>query len=1030
MQSIALRLVSLSLCLACTAPQCSIGSEPINFNRDIRPLLSDRCYHCHGPDPEHRQADLRLDVASGAYQSAITPGQPEASELVARITSDDPDLHMPPVDSGKTLSDAEVELLKRWIQQGAKYERHWSFQTPQRAKPPQVEGQLMHWIRNPLDAFVAARLQREGLQPSKPAKRTTWIRRVTLDLTGLPPTPAEVDAFVEDVSSDAFEKVVDRLLASPRYGERMAQEWLDAARYADTMGYQADWERYQWRWRTWVIDAYNQNMPFDQFTIEQLAGDLLPNPSTEQLIATGFNRNHRINDEAGIIPQEYLVEYIVDRVETTSATWMGLTMGCARCHDHKYDPFSQRDFYSMFAFFNGVPEKGKEGRQGFAEPYMRVAVRGKEEEFLAQQQAVTDAEAALAAASSALDEEQLEWEQQAMEQIARAESSWQVATADKVAADSDLHFTQLDDLSYLVSGAGDARPTYEFEVESSGSMQLTAVRLEALTHETLSGGKLSPGGGNIVLTDFAVEVLRPGNDKPEPVEIATASADYEQPKYGIAQAIDDKPKTGWAVDGNNRRQNRTAVFALAEPTALHAGDRLRVRMAYKSQFPKHGIGRFRISSSSADSAVLSAVAMPIEIRKILQQPRDQREPKAREQLTKYFATVAPSTANQRRAVATARNTLSRFEQQFTTYVMVMREMPEPRPTHILKRGVYNAPGERVEPAVPSAILGNLPPVAPSNRLGFAQWLVSGEHPLTARVMVNRYWNMLFGRGLVSTVEDFGMQGSYPSHPELLDWLATEYSRIGWDTKALLRLLATSNTYRQASVVLPEHYEVDPGNVLLARISRLRLPAEAIRDQALSASGLLVEQIGGRSVKPYQPAGLWKEISFQSKERTTDFYVQGSGEDLYRRSLYTFWKRSVPPPTMETFDAPSREACVLSRSRTNTPLQALALMNDVTYVEASRKLAERAMLASDGPAQQIEFAFRTLLARRPNEFERSTLLNGYQTRLDYYRAEPESAEELLQQGASAVDESLDRSRLAALSTCVMNILNLDETVNRE
>ena len=775
--------VLLSL-LLCATP--SIADDPIDFNRDIRPLLSDKCFHCHGPDRVQREAGLRLDVESSAHSQAIVPGDPDSSEMVVRILSNDPDRKMPPTESGKSLTDDEIKLLSKWVRSGAKYDEHWSFVAPRQVDLP--NSKFHGWDANPIDAFVAKRLEAAGLTPSPRADKATLLRRVTLDLTGLPPTTSEVDTFLNDETDSAYETVVDRLLASERYGERMAQQWLDAARYADTMGYQADWERYQWRWRTWVIDAYNRNLPFDEFTVEQLAGDLLPNATTEQLIATGFNRNHRINDEGGIIPAEYLVEYIVDRVETVSATWMGLTIGCARCHDHKFDPISQADFYQLFAFFNAVPEKGKQGRKGYADPYVRVAVRGKQ----------------------------------------------------------------------------------------------------------------------------------------------TA---YERKKKRVA--------TCSSVDGCSAEE-----------------------------------------------------------------------------------------------LAAAKAELESFEEQFTTYVMVMREMETPRATHILKRGVYDQPGDVVTADVPARLLGALPADAPRNRLGLARWLVSGKHPLTARVVVNRYWEMLFGRGIVNTPEDMGLQGDYPSHPKLLDWLASEYPRIGWDTKAILRLMVTSQTYQQSSRRQPttttnHRGNHDPNNVLIGRMSRLRLPAEMIRDQALSASGLLVHKIGGPSVKPYQPDGLWRELSFQDKKRSTDFYEPDTGDALYRRSLYTFWKRSVPPPAMATFDAPSREICVMRRSRTNTPLQALALMNDVTYIEASRALAEKSMHAhGDDPSAQIAYAFKALLARGPTIFEWQTLKRGYEKRLRQFQNEPDAARQLVSVGETQRDPSLDVERLAALTTSVSNIMNLDETINRE
>ncbi len=1008
------------------------ADEPVNFNRDIRPLLSDRCFYCHGPDASHRQADLRLDIEPAAHERAITAGKPDASALVERITSRDDDQRMPPPDSGKSLSAAEIVLLEQWIAEGGQYDSHWSFTPPKRPVVPEFTSvDEATWIANPIDAFVLARLKSQGMKHAPAADRHTLLRRVTLDLTGVPPTPAEVEAFFADESPGAYERVVDRLLASSRYGERMAQVWLDAARYADTMGYQADWERFQWRWRTWVIDAYNANLPFDRFTIDQLAGDLLPDATTEQMIATGFNRNHRINDEAGIIPEEYLVEYIVDRVDTTAATWMGLTVGCARCHDHKFDPISQADFYRMYAFFNAVPEKGQDGRKGFASPYQRVAVRGKGAEYVAVQRVVDQATESLAAASKRLGDEQFAWEQQLRDQLSNVDSEWQVVQAAELTADADVTFSQLDDHSFLVSGKQFDRPSYAIDINLGGLTQLAAVRLEALTHKSLAKGGFAPGNGNFVLTDFSVELHSSQRDKPQRLEIAHVSADYSQAGYPVANVIDDNHESGWAVDGATKRTPRTATFRLAAPIDLRSGDRLRIRMAHDSPFAKHAIGRFRLSLTDAANLVAMAPSdLDDNLRKIVQTPPSDRSGAELKQLAAHFATIAPSTADERKALAAANKSLADFEKKFTTYVMVMSDMAKPRPTYVLERGVYNKPGERVEAGVPSDVLGGLPDGAPANRLGLAQWLVSGKHPLTGRVAVNRYWNMLFGRGLVETIEDFGLQGSFPSHPALLDWLAIEYPRTGWDTKAMLKLMVMSNTYRQSSFVSPDASETDPHNRWLARMSRVRLPAEMIRDQALFASGLLVEKIGGPSVKPYQPVGLWEELSFQDKNRTTDFYVQGTGDDLYRRGIYTFWKRSVPPPTLETFDAPTRDACTLNRSRTNTPLQALALMNDVTFVEASRRLAERALASGGDLRAQLDLVYRSLLSRSPNERELELLSAGYRRRLAYYDDRREDAGRLIAAGESPVAKSVDAAQLAALTTCVMNIMNLDETITRE
>lgn len=1004
-------------------------SDSINFNRDIRPLLSDKCFHCHGPDTNHREAGLRLDLAESALESAIVAGTAEESEVFQRLISDDVDLKMPPPESNKSLSAAEIDLIRRWIDRGAKYEQHWAFIPPRSGPPPKVSRD--DWVRNPIDTFVLAKLERERLAPSRPADRQTLLRRVTLDLTGLPARESDLDAFLNDKSPDAYERVVDRLLASESYGERLAQNWLDAARFADTMGYQADWERYQWRWRGWVIDALNQNLPFDQFTIEQLAGDLLPDPSVEQLIATGFNRNHRINDEGGIIPEEYLVEYVVDRVETTSGTWMGLTMGCARCHDHKFDPLSQVDFYRLYAFFNAVPEKGKEGRLGYANPYMRVARRGKQQEYESRKKRLADKEAELKKLVASLKPSREKWTQEMESKLAATPRRWAVALPTRLEIENGAgQFDRLEDQSYLVSGSDLQHPTYALEL-TPAQRSISGLKIEALTDPSHHNGSLSPVG-NFILTDFTVEWLPadPGKarrEKKRRVKIAEAKADYQQRGYPARHAIDKDKQTGWGVDGHVKKETRTIEFSFGNPIDLSPGDRLCVRMAFEQKHPQRVMGRFRLSLGNAAADDLG---LPVEVADALRKTAPRRTTKQNKLVADYHARIAPETKSIRDELKSERASFEEFEKLHATYVMVMREMDQPRHTYVLSRGVYDQPGEQVNAGVPSHVLGDLPRGAPANRLGLAQWLVSGQHPLTARVIVNRYWAMLFGRGLVETVEDFGLQGAFPSHPELLDWLATEYPRIGWDTKRLLKLMVTSATYRQSSNVTSDKIASDPENRLLARMSRLRLPAEMIRDQALSASGMMVRRIGGPSVKPYQPDGLWKDLSFQDKKRSTDFYELGAGSDLYRRSIYTFWKRSVPPPTMATFDAPSREMCTLRRSRTNTPLQALALMNDTTYVEASRILASLALSRSGNQTERIRFVFRKLLSRDPDSRERSVLSRGLQRRRDYFADHIEAARALISQGQSEPGASHDPVELAAMTTCVMTVMNLDETVNRE
>jgi len=1026
--------MTVCIVLEITARTSGADDPAARFNRDVRPILSDNCFKCHGFDPKTREADVRLDQRDAAIapregRRPIVPGDARASELFRRITTDDAEQRMPPVDSGKSLTPAEIDTLRRWIDAGAEYERHWAFIAPARPQPPAVKQQA--WARNAIDRFILARLEREGLSPSPEADRVTLIRRVTLDLTGVPPTIDQVEAFVADESPDAYEKVVDRLLASPRFGERMAVPWLDAARYADTMGYQADWERYHWRWRTWVIDAYNRNLPFDQFTIEQLAGDLLPEPTIEQLIATGFNRNHRINDEGGIIPEEYLVEYVVDRVETTAATWMGLTMGCARCHDHKYDPITQKDFYRFFAFFNGVPEQGKEGRKGYATPYMRVAVRGRQAEYDAAQANVAAQQRELNEAIAAQGAARDRWIAETAAKLDNAADPWRIVEPTDVQAVGAVDFEKLDDGSYLATGDNLQFPTYTIEL-SPGAGRVTGVRLEALRHESLTNGSLSPGNGNFVLSEFELRVQRAGEAKAQRLKLAGAQADYAQDKWPVAAALDGRKQTGWAVDGHRKIEDRTAIFTLAEPLQLQRGDQLIVTMKHESQYPRHAIGRFRLSITGIDQPGFGDTrGLPDDIAAALRTAPAKRNAKQKQRLAAHFATVDPQTQSLRGELDAANKALDQFETQHTTYVMVMREMDNPRDTHVLERGVYTEKREKVTRGVPGDVLGAMPTGAPSNRLGLARWLVSGEHPLTGRVIVNRYWAMLFGNGLVKTIEDFGFQGEYPSHPDLLDWLATEYPRLGWDTKAMLKRIVMSATYRQSSRWTDELRERDPENRLLARQSRLRLPAEMVRDQALFTSGLMVEKIGGASVKPYQPPGLWAELSFGNSKTTVDFYRQDSGEALYRRSLYTFWKRSVPPPAMATFDAPSREACVLSRPRTNTPLQALALMNDVTYVEAARALAERALRETgDDAAARVRYAFRTVLSREPDRAELKVLTGGYDKRLVYFRQNPAAAKKLIGEGESKPSSDADPNELAAMTTVVMNIMNLDEAIHRE
>jgi hypothetical protein len=802
--SVIATLIALSCSVSAHGGDTSVKrTKKVDFARDIRPILANHCWSCHGPDEKTREAGLRLDLREAATAKlksdkiAIVPGNVVSSTLVTRIEAKKESHRMPPPESKKPLNETQKQLVKRWIEQGAEYNAHWAFSAPKRPALPTVKDK--EWVRNPIDAFVLARLEEEGLKPSPAANKETLMRRVSLDLTGLPPTLEELDLYLNDKSPNAYEKAVDRLLASPRYAERMALPWLDAARYADTNGYNNDEERFMWPWRDWVIESFRTNMPYDKFIIEQIAGDLLPNPTLQQRIATGFNRNHVLTTEGGIFEEEYRVEYVADRVHTTATAFLGLSMQCARCHDHKYDPIAQKEYYQFFAFFNNINEKVVNyNKGGAAEPFIRIVT---------------------------------------------PENQAKLAEIEKRRAEIDLLLKKKD-----------------------------------------------------------------------------AAKDADTPKHKKELADLDQKK-----------------------------------------------------------AAIEKVSPP---------------------------------------------------------VMVMAEMTPPRQAYLLKRGQYDQRGDKVDAAVP-AMLPKMPKDAPANRLGLARWLVDPANPLTARVAVNRWWAMYFGAGLVETTDDFGLQGDLPSHPELLDWLATEFVSPlpaagegpgvrGWDVKRMQKLIVTSATYRQSSRVTKELFDRDPKNRLLAHATRQRLPAETIRDNALAISGLLKEKIGGPSVKPYQPAGLWEDVSVNRGYK----YVADKGDGLYRRSMYTFWRRTCPPPSMMLFDAPDRETCFFRRARTNTPLHALVLLNDPTYLEAARKLAERVMHKAAAPGPRLALAFRLALARTPTDKEAAIVLDMYQETLAKFRNDPAAATKLLSVGDSPRDAKLNEIELAAYTTVMNLILNLDEAITKQ
>lgn len=1036
----------------------SRAAEPtsVDFNRDIRPILSDTCFHCHGPDKSKRKANFRLDTEEGAFAAlgdgkAIVPGDPSKSELHRRITATKDKERMPPPQSGRQLTAEQKELIRCWIEQGAKWQKHWAFIAPQRRPLP--SGKDKAWVRNPIDTFVLERLEKEGLTSAPEAERTTLVRRVTLDLTGLPPTPAEVDSALSDKSDSWYERVVDRLLASPRFGERMAARWLDAARYADTNGYQSDGERHMWRWRDWVIDAFNQNMPFDRFTIEQLAGDLLPPPGADapgspahvaQKIATGFNRNHRGNAEGGIIPEEYAVEYVVDRVETTSTVWLGLTMGCVRCHDHKYDPIKQKEFYQLFAFFNNVPEHGRAIKFGNSPPLIKAPTP----EMLVQM-ALLDARSAAADRkwrhlASQLDHAQAEWEKRPDAEAGAWSYSRQLQanfaldgnTADqmkkragkfvegepayvagKVGQAANFDGTRYFDAGNVGDFGFDDKFSLATWIYPQGAKGGTIVSRMTDTARAkgynvrLTGGKVQ---ANYVVRwlDDAVRVETERSLPPERWYHVLVTYDGTRKATGIKIYIDGKlEKLTVLLDELNQS------FKNQEPFRMGAGGGSDERF--------HGsIDDVRIYGDAllADEVELVATVDPVPA--IAALPPGKRTPaQARKLRACFLERQAPERA--RRAfqeVESLRRQREQLVESFPT-TMVMEEMATPRETHILIRGQYDKPGEKVLPGVPD-VLSSLPADGKNDRLKLARWLVDPANPLTARVTVNRFWQAYFGTGIVKTVDDFGAQGEWPSHPELLDWLAIEFVRTGWDVKALQKTIVMSATYRQSSRVTKELLQKDPENRLLARGSRFRLPAETIRDQALAASGLLVERIGGPSAKTYQPAGLWRELGDYD-------FVQDHGPSLYRRSMYTYWKRTVAPPAMMTFDASGRETCTVRETRTNTPLQALILMNDVTFVEASRVLAQRAMLeGGKTPQERLTLAFRLATGRKPRSAELAILFNGFQRNLEEYRADPQAAEKLVKVGEKSRDPQLDVGELAAYTAVANLILNLDETITKE
>ncbi|WP_397384796.1 PSD1 and planctomycete cytochrome C domain-containing protein [Prosthecobacter sp.] len=1017
-------------------------SAKLKYNRDVRPILNEKCFHCHGTDAGHRKGDLRLDLRDQAIKPAksgdiaLVPGKPELSQLIARVElPHDNDDVMPPDKDGKPLTAEEKAILRQWISEGAEYQGHWAFLKPERSPAPKITDPKFP-IRNEIDSFIAERLQEEHLSPSPEADRATLLRRVTLDLTGLPPTLEEIAAFEKDTSPKAYETVVDRLLKSDHYGERMAMQWLDFARFADSHGFQTDSSRAMWPWRDWVIKAFNDNKPFDQFTLEQIGGDLLPNATRDQIVATGFNRNHRLNGEGGIIAEEWRIENIIDRVETTSFTWLGLTLNCCRCHDHKYDPFTQKDFYSLFAFFNNIAEsgtiQGSSNRSGGnSDPVIQVPDKEEEQQLALLRKKIEKAQAKVTETQLQLPNLVASWEADMENPEAAKKPMWEVLPISEAKSQGGAALRKLPDASWIAGGRNPNSDIYTITAPlAEGSF--TGLLLEALPDPTLPSQSLGRApNGNFVLTGIEGTISAPTLKTPAKVTFTRAEADYAQKGYDVKLLLDKDPKNGWAIDGNDpkKRVERNAMFIVDKAVHVPAGATLTVRMLHQSTFAGHNVGRFRLSTTDAEPALASLDGTggpPATVLAVMKTPTENRTPQQRSELEKYYrASVDSPLRDADYALAAAKAELEKYD-RIVPSVMVMKEGPV-RDAFILKRGEYDKPGDKVSMVTP-AVLPPMPKNAPYNRLGLAQWIVSPENPLTARVWVNRAWEKFFGYGLSKSTENLGTQSEYPVHPELFDWLATEFIRCGWDMKAMQKLIVMSATYRQSSKLTPALLEKDPENRLLARGPRFRLPGEVVRDQALALAGLLVPKIGGPSVKPYMPDGVWDDTSKYGDLRG---YKADTGEGLYRRSFYTIWKRTAAPPTMLLFDAPTREICTVKRSRTNTPLQALSLLNEVTFVEAARGLAQQ-MMQHGGTTQEqrIAYGFQRATARSIEPAALKQLSEGLKKRITEFQAKPAEATALISQGATKADASLPPAELAAYTTTAAVLLNLDRVITRD
>lgn len=1037
-------------------PKPSHAADPIEFNRDIRPILSDHCFACHGPDEKRREADLRVDTeeglfgtetANGAELGPVVRGSLKDSEFWRRVASADADEQMPPPEFGKPLSDAQRALLKDWIEQGAVWEGHWSFQPVGKIVPPvvlptefasSVSAPFEQFAINEIDAFAWRTFQAAGVQPAAEADRRTLARRLSFDLLGLPPSAALVQQFVQDESPDAYEHLVDDLLASPHFGERMAMWWLDLVRYADSVGYHGDQPMSVSPYRDYVIHSFNSNKPFDQFTREQLAGDLLPDASTEQLIASGYNRLGMMSAEGGVQPKEYLAKYIAERVRNLGGTWLGVTLGCCECHDHKYDPFSAQEFYQMEAFFADIEEQGLyAGAKWGSEMPVPTAEQATKQRELESAMALIKKE--LDSPTETLAAEQLAWESKLVEWTALVPTTAESLGGATLSVQADG--------AVLASGKNPSTDTYTLRFDQV-PLGITAFRIEVLPHDSLpKKGPGRAGNGNFVLSELRIS-SKPVDPQSSgsaesaaerTIELENASATYEQTgaagenpykKWAAAAAIDKdaKGKTwGWAVMEQVGKAN-FAIFETAEKANGEVGasneQSLVIRLDQNLDNPHHTLGHFRISVTTAPPPITAQSELPSALQEIVRKPVVERAPDEAAKLAAHFRSIAPSLEPNRQRLTNLQKQLEALNRSIATTLVT--KSVEPRMVRVLNRGNWmDENGKVVEPGFP-AVLGGSPDVGRRlNRLDLANWVVSRDNPLTARVTVNRLWKLLFGAGLSARLDDLGSQGQWPSHPELLDWLALQFVESDWNVKQIVKTMVMSGTYRQSSEADSQLMERDPFNRLLARQARFRLDAEMVRDNALAISGLLVDDVGGKSVNPYQPPGYWAYLNFPQRE-----WSNGKNAELYRRGLYTHWQRQYLHPSLLAFDAPSREECTADRPRSNTPLQALVLLNDPSYIEAARVFAERLLsqeLNSD--AERTAWMMQTALNRSSRPEESEVLVQLLKNHREQYQRDLESAKKLLAVGDKAVDAKFDAAELAAWTSVTRAVLNLHETITR-